>query len=213
MIPRFYRTILAALACSILTAPILAQGPKPATTKPVVETPTKSQPVPVSAHEMTASDVESFLDGLMPLQLERDDIGGAVVAVVKDGKPIFAKGYGYADVAKQKPVSAGDTLFRIGSISKLFTWTAVMQLVEQGKLDLDHNINDYLDFKIPDTFAQPITLRNLMTHRSGFGETAKDLFIRDAKTFKPLDAYLKAHVPRRIFPPGTTPAYSNYGTT
>jgi CubicO group peptidase (beta-lactamase class C family) len=166
-----------------------------------------------ATHEMTAADVEAFLDGLMPLALERDDIAGAVVAVVKDDKVLFAKGYGYADLAKKKPVSPDSTLFRPGSISKLFTWTSVMQLVEQGKLDLDRDVNDYLDFKIPATYPQPITLRQIMTHTAGFGETGKDLFIKDTKDLQPLRTYLVSHMPNRIFQPGTVPAYSNYATT
>src|ERR1035438_4316221 len=161
---------------------------------------------------LTAADIESFLDGVMPLQLAREDIAGAVIAVVKDGKILFAKGYGYSDVAKRTPVSPEATLFRPGSISKLFTWTAVMQLVEQGKLDLDSDVNQYLDFKIPDTYPKPITLRNIMTHTSGFEETDKELFLPDVKDLKPLDDYLKTHLPERIFPPGVTPASSNYAT-
>jgi CubicO group peptidase (beta-lactamase class C family) len=161
---------------------------------------------------LTPADIESFLDGVMPLQLAREDIAGAVIAVVKDGKILFAKGYGYSDVAKRTPVSPEATLFRPGSISKLFTWTAVMQLVEQGKLDLDSDVNRYLDFKIPDTYPKPITLRNIMTHTSGFEETDKELFLPDVKDLKPLDDYLKTHLPQRIFPPGVTPAYSNYAT-
>ena len=164
------------------------------------------------AQNMTASDVEAFLDGVMPLQLEREDIAGAVIAVVKDGQVLFAKGYGYSDVAKRTPVSADATLFRPGSISKLFTWTSIMQLVEQKKLDLDRDVNDYIDFKIPATYAQPITLRNIMTHTPGFEETIKDLFIANAKDLRPLGDYLKAALPERVFPPGTTPAYSNYAT-
>ena len=88
-----------------------------------------------------------------------------------------------------------------------------MQLVEQGKLDLDRDVNDYLDFKIPPTYPQPVTLRNIMTHTAGFGETAKDLFVPDVKDLTPLRPYLVHHMPKRIFPPGTTPAYSNYATT
>ena len=164
------------------------------------------------AQNMTASDVAAFLDGVMPLQLEREDIAGAVIAVVKDGQVLFAKGYGYSDVAKRTPVSADATLFRPGSISKLFTWTSIMQLVEQKKLDLDRDVNDYIDFKIPATYAQPITLRNIMTHTPGFEETIKDLFIANAKDLRPLGDYLKAALPERVFPPGTTPAYSNYAT-
>jgi CubicO group peptidase (beta-lactamase class C family) len=160
---------------------------------------------------MTAADVEAFLDGLVPLQLKRDDIAGATVSVVKDGKLLFAKGYGYADVEKQKPVSAQETLFRPGSISKLFTWTAIMQLYEQGKLDLDRDVNEYLDYKIPDAFGKPITLKNIMTHTPGFEEQIKDLFtVGNSKPV--LGEYLKTHIPGRVYPPGTVPAYSNYAT-
>ena len=162
---------------------------------------------------MTPEDVGAFLDGIMPQQLAREDIAGAVISVVKDGQVLFAKGYGYADVEKRVPVTADNTLFRPGSISKLFTWTSVMQLVEQGKLDLDRDVNDYLDYKVPATYPQPITLRNVMTHTPGFEETVQELFVADAKDLTPLKTYLPAHLPERIFPPGTTPAYSNYATT
>ena len=163
-------------------------------------------------HEMTAPDIEAFLDGMVPTELHREDIAGAVIVIVKDGKILFAKGYGYAGVDRRKPVSPDATLFRPGSVSKLFTWTSVMQLVEQGKLDLDRDVNEYLDFKIPATYPQPITLRNIMTHTPGFEEAVKELFIRDVGDLKPLGEYLKERLPRRIFPPGTIPAYSNYAT-
>lgn len=163
-------------------------------------------------HALTADDLSAFLDGLMPLQLQREDIAGAVIVVVKDGKTIFAKGYGYSNVEKRTPVSPENTLFRPGSISKLFNWTSIMQQVEQGKLDLDRDVNDYLDFKIPATFPKPITLRNAMTHTPGFEETVQMLFVKDASQLTPLGQYLPEHLPERIFPPGTTPAYSNYAT-
>ena len=162
---------------------------------------------------MTARDVEAFLDGFVPMQLERENIAGAVVLLVKDGKVLFARGYGFSDVAKKTPVSVDATLFRPGSISKLFTWTAVMQLVEQGKLDLDKDINTYLDFKIPATFPQPITLRNIMTHTPGFEEQIKDLINIEGQPMSTLRQHLVSHVPERIFLPGTTPAYSNYGAS
>jgi CubicO group peptidase (beta-lactamase class C family) len=145
--------------------------------------------------------------------LQRDDIAGAVVMVVKDGKVLFAKGYGYSDVKDRKPVTVDATLFRPGSISKTFTWTAVMQLVEQGKIDLNRDVNDYLDFKIPDPFGKPVTMKDLMTHTPGFEETIKELFVANAKDMRPLQEYLEDHRPEEIFSPGTTPAYSNYGAT
>lgn len=165
------------------------------------------------AHDLSAEDLNSFLDGLMPLQIQRADIAGAVVTVVKDGKLLFAKGYGYSDVATKKPVNPETTLFRPGSISKTFTWTAVMQQVEQGKLDLDRDVNDYLDFKVPPAFGKPITLRNIMTHTSGFEETVKDLFVGSKDDLRPLNEYLQVHMPARVYGPGVTPSYSNYATT
>ena len=187
---------------------VAVMGQTPTETLPKNEAPL---PPATGAHEMTAADVEAFLDGLVPLQIKQADIAGATIAVVKDGKLLFAKGYGYADVEKQKPVSAQETLFRPGSISKLFTWTAIMQLYEQGKLDLDRDVNDYLDYKIPDAFGKPITLKNIMTHTPGFEEQVKDLFRTDSTKLN-LGEYLKTHIPARIYPPGTVPAYSNYAT-
>src|SRR6266581_8352709 len=199
----------------MMTASAWAQKPQvpnplvPKAKKPPVEA--EQPPIPTT-HELTAADVEAFLAGVMPLQLAREDIAGAVIMIVKDGKVLFKQGYGYADVEKKTPVSPDNTLFRPGSISKLFTWTSVMQLVEQGKLDLDRDVNDYLDYKIPPAFSKPITLRNILTHTPGFEETAKELFVADASKMRPLGEYLREHIPGRIFPPGVTPAYSNYAT-
>lgn len=168
-------------------------------------------PAPTAEAQLTRIDVESWLDGFMPYALQRGDIAGSVVVVVKDGEVLLQKGYGYADVAARKPVDPQRTLFRAGSVSKLFTWTAVMQLVEQGKLDLDRDINTYLDFTIPARDGEPITLRNLMTHTPGFEEQLKELIAADTSRIIPLDALLKRWTPQRIFPAGHTPAYSNYG--
>jgi CubicO group peptidase (beta-lactamase class C family) len=166
---------------------------------------------PGSAPELTAADAEAYLDGFMPYALQAGDVAGAVVVIVKDGQPLFEKGYGVADVEKRTPIDPKVTLFRPGSVSKLFTWTAVMQLVEQGKLDLDKDVNSYLDFQIPATWSKPITLRQLMTHTAGFEETLKHLGTYNQKSLMKLDELLKTWVPTRIFPPGEVSAYSNYG--
>ena len=176
------------------------------------ETGAQTPEVPATgAHPLTKTDVEAWLDGFTPYALQRGDVAGAVVVVVKDGKVLLAKGYGYADVAARKPVEPERTLFRAGSVSKLFTWTAVMQLVEQGKLDLDADINGYLDFKIPPRNGKPITLRNIMTHTPGFDEAIRALIIANPKDMPTLEAALKHWTPPRVTDAGTTPAYSNYG--
>jgi CubicO group peptidase (beta-lactamase class C family) len=206
------KSIALFVSALFLTSLVVGQVPTPpAVTKKQTSESPAPQATPGSKHDMTAADVETFLDGIVPLQLGLSDIAGATVSVVKDGKILFAKGYGYADVQKKQPVSPQDTLFRPGSISKLFTWTSVMQLFEQGKLDLDRDVNEYLDFKIPDAFGKPITLKNIMTHTPGFEEQIKDLFSYSAVSPN-LGEYLKTHIPGRIYPPGTVPAYSNYAT-
>src|SRR5207237_76094 len=134
-----------------------------------------------------------------PYALHTGDIAGAVVTVVKDGQVIAARGYGYADVAKRKPVDPARTLFRPGSTSKLVTSTAVMQQVEAGKLDLDRDVNAYLDFKIPPRKGKPVTLRQIMTHTGGFEEVLKNIIFYDPKANLSLEQYLKVWVPTRIF--------------
>src|SRR5579859_1915792 len=136
---------------------------------------------PTPAHPLDQADLTAFFDGILPLQLERNDIAGASVLVMKDGNVLLQKGYGYADVKAKKPVDPASTIFRLASISKLFTWVSVMQLEEQGKLNLDTDVNHYLDFAIRPAFNRPITLRNLMTHTGGFEETADDIIITDPK--------------------------------
>jgi CubicO group peptidase (beta-lactamase class C family) len=171
-----------------------------------------AQPVPAGpAHPLTAADVEAFFDGIVPLQLEHGDAAGATVLVMQNDQVLLKKGYGVADVRKGTPVDPDATLFRVGSISKLPTWIAVMQLVEQGKLDLDTDVNRYLDFEIHPAFGKPVTLRNLMTHTGGFEESVTDLILLPPTKQPSLRDYLIRNQPKRIYPPGEVPAYSNYG--
>lgn len=165
-----------------------------------------------AAHDrLTRADIDVWLDGYLPYAIKQADIAGAVVVVVKDGQVLTQRGYGYADVAKRIPVDGANTLFRPGSISKLVTWTAVMQLVEQGKVDLDADINSYLDFKIPPRDGKPITLRQIMQHVAGFEETLKYIMSYSSDAPGYAEA-LKRWVPERALAAGATPAYSNYAT-
>jgi len=164
------------------------------------------------APELTGADVEAWLDGFLPYAMSSGDIAGGVIVVVKDGEVLAQKGYGYADVATRKPVDPERTLFRAGSVAKLVTHTAVMQLVEQGKLDLDADIAKYLDFPVPDAsaYGKPVTLHNLMTHTGGFEELVRGLMASDPEVHMPLATYVQATHPTRIFPPGEVPSYCNY---
>ena len=194
---------------------VLAQDVVPEALTPAVSGDTAAPPAvaaePAGA-ELTKTDVDAWLDGFVPYAIESGDIAGAVVVVVKDGQVLTQRGFGYADVDKRVPVDPATTLFRTGSVSKLTTWTAVMQLVEQGKLDLDTDVNTYLDFKIPDYDGKPVTLRNIMTHTAGFQETVRRLISDNQGDMVSLGEYVKNDMPDRIFAPGEVPAYSNYAT-
>ena len=192
-----------------VTAPSLV----PAPVARMASTPAAPPTTPAGGRALTKEDLDAWLDGYMPYALRSGDIPGAVVTVVKDGKILTSRGFGYADLARKTPVDPDRTLFRPGSVSKLVTWTAVMQQVEQGKIDLDGDINRYLDFKLPDYQGKPVTMRQVMTHTAGFEEAANGIISTDHNDFMPLDRYIKRWTPARIFAPGTTPAYSNWATT
>jgi CubicO group peptidase (beta-lactamase class C family) len=210
---RATKALTLALAAALTAAPSLAQDSPPLAPpgpQAVASVAPAASPGPAAA-QLTQADVAAWLDGYMPYALERGDIAGAVVVVVKDGQVLVKKGYGYSDVAKRTPVDPDTTMFRPGSVSKLFTWTAVMQQVEEGRINLDRDVNTYLDFKLPPYQGKPVTMRNLMTHTGGFEEDIRNLLTYDPKGAPPLGDVLKSHIPARIFPPGEVPAYSNYG--
>ena len=210
------RALLCLLALCILL-PALALPPQtpapPKTAAPAAATEAKPSPVTSlpAAHPLEKTDLEAFFDGLIPLQMERSDVAGATVLVVKDGREILKKGYGYSDITKKTPVDPDTSMFRLASISKLFTWVSVMQLSEQGKLDIDADVNQYLDFQIKPAFGKPVTLRNLMTHTGGFEEVLHNIIFVDPKKSTSLRDFLINNQPRRMYPPGEIPAYSNYG--
>jgi CubicO group peptidase (beta-lactamase class C family) len=186
-------------------------APSPATAPPVNPAAAPSPAPGEAVHTLDRADLETWLDGMVPYALKTGDIAGMVIVVVKDGRVLLQKGYGYADVTKKTPMDPAKTMIRPGSTSKLFTWTAVMQLVQAGKLDLDRDVNSYLDFKIPERFGKPVTLRDLMNHRAGFEEGLKDILTTDPHALQTNEQYLKDHPRPMLFAPGEAPAYSNYG--
>ncbi|SFR59259.1 CubicO group peptidase, beta-lactamase class C family [Halogeometricum rufum] len=161
------------------------------------------------------AETEAWLDETMARQLEEHRIPGAAVVVLSDGEVVLAKGYGYADLASRRPVDADETIFSVGSTGKLVTWTAVMQGVEDGRLELDRDVDDYLidsAVTVPDTYEDPVTLRHLGTHSAGFEDTFAGMVADDPSEIRSMEAILAEHQPARVRPPGQFVAYSNYGT-
>jgi CubicO group peptidase (beta-lactamase class C family) len=168
---------------------------------------------PPAEPRLTAENMEAFFNDYLVTQMEDHHVAGATVSVVKDGEVLFTQGYGYADVDQDIPVDPENTVFILGSLSKIFTWTAVMQLVEQGELNLDADVNTYLDFEIPDTYSQSITLNNLMAHNAGFEDRKFEQMEPASGEVTPMGEWLPDHIPARIHRPGLFSAYANYGAT
>jgi CubicO group peptidase (beta-lactamase class C family) len=176
-----------------------------------------AEPVALPDRALESRELEIFLDGMMAAQFSAHKLAGAAVVVVKDGAVLLSKGYGYADLERRTSVDPLQTRFTVGSISKVIIWTAVMQLVEQGRLDLDADVNRYLlRFKLPDTFAAPVTMRHLLTHTAGFEEVGAPFAAQDASKYSSLGEFLADHMPARVLPPPrdlahATRPYSNWG--
>ncbi|GAB3843249.1 hypothetical protein GCM10029963_17630 [Micromonospora andamanensis] len=201
----------AALATAVAVAATVA-GCGTSQTDPAPPAPAPAAPADPAA--LTGANVDTWLDGLLPAALARTGVAGASVAVVRDGEILTARGYGHADTGDDGtdavPVDPDRHLFRVGSVSKLVTATAVLQLVQSGTLDLDTDIAEYLDFTVPRRYPQAVTLRHLLTHTAGFEERIAGL-IGTADTDVDLRAALADDPPEQIYEPGTVPAYSNYG--
>lgn len=172
-------------------------------------------PTPAPSVPTDPQELEAFVDKFFAEQMLKEHIPGAVFTLVKDGKIFFSKGYGYANLEKKIPVVPDKTLFRVGSISKLFTTTAVMQLAEQGKIKLDDDVNQYLKrFQIPNTYPKPVTVANLLTHTDGFDSGwGIKAFAPSKSEMTPLGDYLAKRLPPRLLPPGEVFLYSDVGMT
>lgn len=166
------------------------------------------------ARELTTEDVDTWLDGLVPALLDAERLPGATVAVVAGGEIVTLRGFGAADRPRPVPgataVDPQHHLFRIGSLSKLFTATAVLQQVERGALELDADVREHLDFDLELPLGT-VTLRHLLSHTAGFEERVDHLITPHAEKVRDLRTELAEDPPRQIFVPGSTPAYSNYG--
>ncbi|WP_233222518.1 serine hydrolase [Chroococcidiopsis sp. CCALA 051] len=157
-------------------------------------------------------ELKAFLDNFFAQQMTQLHIPGAAIAIVKDGKPFFTAGYGYADLEKKIPVDPNQTLFRLASVSKLFAATAVMQLAERGQLKLKDDVNKYLkNFQLQENYPAPVTIESLLTHTGGFDEKFIGLAARNASELIPLGEYLAKRMPPRVIPPGQIISYSNHG--
>jgi len=171
-----------------------------------------SNMIPAFAEDSDTRELETFFDNFMAEKLPDLNIPGASLIVVQDGEIVLSKGYGFADIDSETPVNPAETIFRVGSVSKLFTATAVMQLVERGEVDLHTDITQYLTaFQIPATYAEPVTLHHLLTHSSGFEDRFIGGMTLDENKLGSIEDFLQDALPARVTPPGEVHSYNNYG--
>jgi CubicO group peptidase (beta-lactamase class C family) len=163
----------------------------------------------VTEEAFDLAGLERFIDGYVNAMINDFDPPGMMVSVVIGDQQI-TKGYGIAD-AKTGRLVDERTGFRIGSISKLFVWLSAHRLADEGKLDLDADINNYLDgFQIDYAFGKPITMRDLMAHRPGFDDNIRE-FLDSDRNISLREAVMR-NIPLQVAPPGERTSYSNTGT-
>jgi CubicO group peptidase (beta-lactamase class C family) len=160
-----------------------------------------------------AADLKPFVDSLMTAQMAKENIPGAVFIFVQNGRVLYQRGYGYANLAERRAVDPEKTIWRIGSISKVFTATAVVQLADRGKIRLSDDVNGYLgSFKVPASFPEPVRFEHLLTHTAGFDEIRPGTRADTHEGLLPLGEFLRGKIVR-LRPPGRIISYSTYGIT
>jgi CubicO group peptidase (beta-lactamase class C family) len=215
----FLSAFLSLSACAQSSAPAKSQAPP--FRDVVVEgrqilpgappiTPTSAD---AASTALNSADAAAFLDQYFAQHMGALHVPGGVVAVVKDGEVVALKGYGYSNLEKKTPVDADHTVFRLASVSKVFTATAVLQLVQEGKLRLDENVNDhYLKlFQLEEPYPRAVTLQELLTHTAGFDDRTIGITAHSAAEEIPLGPYLARRLAARVMLPGDQYSYSNDG--
>ena len=168
---------------------------------------------PRPSRPIDRASLEALVDSVITAGMAQEKIPGAGFVFVQNGKVVWSRGYGVADLARGRGVSPESTVWRIGSISKVVTATAVMQLVDRGKVDLDAPVSRYVKrVAIPSTYPEPVTVRHLLTHTAGFDEIRPGTQAETKEGVLPLDRFLDGKLVR-VRPPGKTIAYSTYGIT
>lgn len=159
----------------------------------------------------SSQEVEAFIDSFINSSSIKPYLAGAVVSVVRDKSILLNKGYGYSNLEKRVLVDANKTQFRVASISKTFTATAIMQLQDQGKLALDKDVNQYTGkLIVPNLTEKALTLKHLLTHTSGFNYTDSGVTVRSYNTNFSLENFIYKNMPTVTTDPGKAYRYDNY---
>ncbi|WJE55684.1 beta-lactamase family protein (plasmid) [Bacillus cereus] len=169
----------------------------------------------VSSIALNAKDVEAFTNKVIPEKMEAENAPGVAIVVVKDDQILFQKGYGFSNKEQNIPIDPKKTVFRLASVSKVFTASAVMQLVEQGKIDLNTDIVNYMrGLKYQNNVGEPVTMKHLLTHTTGFDDVdPRPGDIHDqVNDYTKLKDYVEENMPTVVRKPGDTYTYDNFAS-
>jgi CubicO group peptidase (beta-lactamase class C family) len=159
------------------------------------------------------SELRAWVDEFVAHQMKENHIPGAIVCIVKDGQIILSKGYGLADIEAQRAVDPHKTLFRIASVTKMFTATAILQQVERGNLHLESDVREIVDFPLRLSSSKPLRVSDLLTHRGGFENGLFGVLSNRMTQMPSLKEVLSRTMPSQVRDPGTLSSYSNHGFT
>ena len=164
---------------------------------------------------LNPKDVEAFTNKVIPEKMKKENAAGVALVVVKDNQILFQKGFGFSDKEKNTPIDPKKTVFRLASISKVFTASAVMQLVEQGKIDLNKDIVNYMGgLKYQNNMGEPVTMEHLLTHTTGFDYVdprPEDIHYQE-NDYTMLKDYVEDNMPTVVRKPGDTYTYDNFAS-
>jgi CubicO group peptidase (beta-lactamase class C family) len=167
----------------------------------------------MNAATPAAEKLAEFTDNFFREKLARHNVPGVAIVIVKDGKIIFSKGYGYANIETKRPVDPKESIFRAASVSKIFTIVGTLQLAEQGLIDIDEDVNRYItSFKVENCYEEPVRIRHLLTHTDGFETRDLATFIKEPKELETLEEILKKNLKSPVQKPGSMITYGGYGT-
>lgn len=157
--------------------------------------------------------LSEFLDDFFLKKMSEHHVPGAAIVIIKDDKIIFSKGYGYANIEEEVPINPKETVFRVASVSKVFTITGIMQLEEQGLISINNDVNKYLkNFQIENNYEEPIKIQYLLTHTDGFETRDLATFVQDPTNITSLENTLKSDLNSPVQKPGSMITYGGYGT-
>jgi CubicO group peptidase (beta-lactamase class C family) len=165
--------------------------------------------IPALAHQ-NIPDLSEAVAESVAQWIDQGRVKGAVLSIVQNGEIKLCKGFGYADELNGITAQGDKTAFRIGSISKTFVAVAALIVAEQGLLDMEQDIAQYLPEDFP-ALTYPITMGQLLTHTAGFEDMVTGMAVYNISDTEPLAESVRKYKPQQVFKPGEVTSYSNYG--